>query len=306
MALMLGCLQYVLEEGPRDDWLEDGVIRACALVSAAAAACFFWRALTAPEPIVDLRAFADRNFAAGCAFSLVLGAGLYGLTYLYPLYLARVRDYSPLQIGETMFVTGVCMFATAPIAGRLAKALDQRALLAAGFAGFAASTWILTGLTHDWGFWELLLPQTCRGVSILLCMVTINNLALGTLAPERLKNASGLYNLTRNLGGAIGLAVINTVLDGRMDLHLQRLREGVTWTDAAALERLRELTDSLRGLGSDAGNAALKALAATVRTEALVMSFADVFLILTAMFVAVACATPLVRRPPAGAAGGGH
>ena len=93
------------------------------------------------QPIVDLRAFKDRNFAAGCAFSFVMGIGLYGLTYLYPLYLARVRGYSALQIGETMFVTGVCMFLMAPVAGRLSRKLDPRVMMAMGFVGFAIGTW---------------------------------------------------------------------------------------------------------------------------------------------------------------------
>jgi DHA2 family multidrug resistance protein len=265
---------------------------------------FFWRVFTAREPIVDLRAFSDRNFAAGCAFSMVMGVGLYGLTYLYPIYLARVRGFSALMIGETMFVTGLCMFFMAPVAGRLVRVLDPRVMLGMGFAGFAAGTWIVTGLTKDWDFGELLWPQALRGVSLMLCMVTINNIALGTLAPDRLKNASGLFNLTRNLGGAIGLALINTVLNDRMDLHLQRLHEQVTWSSYAALERLEDLKQSLEQLGSDAGDAALGVLTATVRTEALVMSFADVFLILTAMFLAMACATILIKRPHMAGAGG--
>ena len=159
-----------------------------------------------------------------------MGVGLYGLTYLYPVYLARVRGYSALMIGETMFVTGLAMFIMAPIAGRLMRFLDPRVMLAMGFGGFAAGTWIVTGLTKDWDFGELLWPQILRGVSLMLCMVTVNNIALGTLTPDRLKNASGLFNLTRNLGGAVGLALINTVLNDRMDLHLQRLHDSVTWS----------------------------------------------------------------------------
>ena len=304
MAVMLGSLEYVLEEGPGDDWFQDDLILALAIVSALTAVAFFWRVLTAREPIVDLRAFADRNFAVGCAFSLIMGVGLYGLTYLYPVYLARVRGYSALMIGETMFVTGLCMFFMAPVAGRLVRILDPRVMLAMGFVGFAAGTWIVTGLTKDWDFYELVWPQVLRGVSLMLCMVTINNIALGTLSPDRLKNASGLFNLTRNLGGAIGLAMINTVLNDRMDLHLQRLHENVTWSGYAALEQLEALKQSMGQLGSDAGDAALKALTLTVRTQALVMSFADVFLILTATFLAMAFATVLIRRPRMAGAGG--
>ncbi|MEK0081531.1 DHA2 family efflux MFS transporter permease subunit [Benzoatithermus flavus] len=307
MAGLLGCAEYVLEEGPADDWFEDGTILTLTCVGLAAGIAFFWRVLTTQHPIVDLRAFTNRNFAAGCAFSFIMGIGLYGLTYLYPLYLARVRGYSALQIGETMFVTGVCMFLMAPVAGRLMRLLDPRVMMAAGFMGFAVGTWIVTGLTKDWDFWELLLPQVCRGVSLMICMVPINNIALGTLPPDRLKNASGLFNLTRNLGGAVGLALINTVLNDRLDLHLARLHETVTWSSATAVERLNGLTQSLSALGSDAGSAALETLARLVRTQALVMSFADVFLILTFLFVAMACLTPLIKRSQlASGAGGGH
>jgi DHA2 family multidrug resistance protein len=307
MATLLGSLEYVLEEGPSEDWFEDDLVLGLSLLGLAAGIAFFWRVFATPHPIVDLRAFRNRNFAAGCAFSFVLGIGLYGLTYLYPLYLAQVRGYSALQIGETMFVTGVCMFLMAPVAGRLMRVLDPRAMMALGFLGFAAGTWTATGLTKDWDFWELLLPQVLRGVSLMICMVPINNIALGTLAPDRLKNASGLFNLTRNLGGAVGLAVINTALSDRMDLHLQRLHEAVTWSNAAALERLDGLARSFSSLGSDASAAALKALSHLVRTEAQVMSFADVFVILSVLFASLALATPLMKRPqPALGGGGGH
>ncbi|KAA2235193.1 DHA2 family efflux MFS transporter permease subunit [Salinarimonas soli] len=306
MAAFLGCLEFVLEEGPSNDWFSDEAVLLAAVVCVTGAVAFFWRALTAENPIVDLRAFANRNFAAGCAFSFVMGIGLYGLTYLYPLYLGRVRGYSALQIGETMFVTGVCMFFMAPVAGRLSAKLDPRVMMAIGFTGFAVGTWWFTGVTKDWDFHELLIPQICRGVSLMLCMVPINNIALGTLPPERLKNASGLYNLTRNLGGAVGLALINTLLNDRWDLHIARLHESVRWGRSVSNERLAAMTLRFHDLGSDAGQAAIKSLSNIVRREALVMSFADVFLILTILFVAMACATPLIKRPRNAGGGGGH
>ena len=183
MGAFLGCLEYVLEEGPNHDWLQDRTVFACAIVCVIAGVLFFVRAFTAKQPIVDLRAFSDRNFAGGCIASFVMGIGLYGLTYLYPVYLARVRGYSALQIGETMFVSGLCMFFTAPIVGRLSAKLDPRVMMAVGFLGFAAGTWIVTGITKDWDFWELLWPQVLRGCSLMLCMIPINNVALGTLPP---------------------------------------------------------------------------------------------------------------------------
>lgn len=303
MAAFLGCLEYVLEEGPTHDWFQEEAIFAAAIVCAVACIGFFWRALTAEQPIVDLRAFSDRNFAGGCLFSFVMGIGLYGLTYLYPVYLGRVRGYSALQIGETMFVSGLCMFATAPIAGRLSAKVDPRIMMAIGFTGFAAGTWIVTGITKDWDFYELLWPQVLRGCSLMLCMIPINNIALGTLPPARMKNASGLYNLTRNLGGAVGLALINTALNDRWDLHLARLHERFTWTNPMVLERLDSMAKGFAGLGGNPDAMALKAMMNTVRMQGLLMSFSDVFLILTVLFLLMACATPMIRRPRPGGAG---
>ncbi|HEV7874392.1 MAG TPA: DHA2 family efflux MFS transporter permease subunit, partial [Enterovirga sp.] len=302
-AGFLGCLEYVLEEGPNHDWFQEESVLVAAVVCVVAAVAFFWRALTTKEPIVDLYAFTDRNFAGGCVFSFIMGIGLYGLTYLYPVYLGRVRGYSALQIGETMFVTGICMFLTAPIAGRLVAKLDPRVMMAAGFVGFGIGTWWASYITKDWDFWELLVPQVLRGVSLMICMIPINNIALGTLPPARMKNASGLYNLTRNLGGAVGLAVINTVLNSRWDLHLTRLHDAVSWSRVRANETLQNLTHAYGALGSDADRAALKTLANMVRREALVMSFGDVFLALTFLFVAMAALTPFIKRPRPGGAG---
>jgi DHA2 family multidrug resistance protein len=299
MAGFLGCLEYVLEEGPNHDWFQEESVLIAAVVCVVSTVAFFWRALKAKQPIVDLYAFSDRNFAGGCVFSFIMGIGLYGLTYLYPVYLGRVRGYSALQIGETMFITGVCMFLTAPIAGRLIAKVDPRLMMAAGFIGFGAGTWWASSITKDWDFWELLIPQILRGVSLMTCMIPINNIALGTLPPARMKNASGLYNLTRNLGGAVGLAVINTVLNDRWDLHLSRLHDSVTWSRMRANETLTALGQAYGSLGSDADRAAVKTLAGMVRKEALVLSFGDVFHLLTFLFIGMAVLTPFIKRPRA-------
>jgi MFS transporter, DHA2 family, multidrug resistance protein len=306
MALFLGSVEYVLEEGPTNDWFDDEAVFVLAILGTLGAVAFFWRAFTAREPIVDLRAFKDRNFASGSLFSFVMGIGLYGLTYLYPLYLARVRGYDALMIGETMFVTGLCMFLTAPVAGNLMRVMDPRAMLFAGFAGFGVGTWILSGITHDWDFWELLIPQILRGVSLMICMVPVSNIALGTLPPQRMKNASGLFNLMRNLGGAVGLALINTILTHREDLHLQRLRESVAWGRDVALDSYAAIQQGFASFGSNAEAMAAARLAGMVRREALVMSFGDIFLMMTPLFVALGLAAFLVKRPNLGGGGGGH
>ena len=307
MALFLGAAEYTLEEGPQKGWFDENIIVVCAIVSLCGAVLFFWRAATARQPIVDLSAFKDRNFAFGSLFSFVMGIGLYGLTYIYPIYLARVRGYSSLQIGETMFVSGLCMFVAAPIVGRLMTKIDPRLMIAVGFGFFAIGTWQASAITKDWDFWELLVPQMLRGFGLMTAMVPINNVALGTLPPHRLKNASGLYNLTRNLGGAIGLALINTVMNDRWDLHMARLHEHVAWGREQAETTLNNLTGAFASMGSDATVSATKQLALLARREALVMSLGDVFTCLTVLFVVLTAVTPLMRRPAArGGGGGGH
>ncbi|MCK0196833.1 DHA2 family efflux MFS transporter permease subunit [Ancylobacter sp. 6x-1] len=305
MAGFLGSLEYVLEEGPTNDWFGDDTIFFLTILGSVSSVAFFFRVFMAREPVVNLRAFSNRNFSVGSAFSFVVGIGLYGLTYLYPLYLSRVRGYSALQIGETMFVSGLTMFVCAPIAGRLIGKVDPRLMIAFGFGAFAYGTWMVTGLTADWDFWELLVPQILRGVGIMMAMIPINNISLGTLPSSQIKNASGLFNLMRNLGGAVGLALINTVLNDRWDLHLARLHESVQWANGVAVERLNEMTQAMSALGSDAEQAALKTMAMQVRTQAEVMAFADVFMVLTVLFVGLLFLSPLMSRPEPGKGGGG-
>src|SRR4030095_2230425 len=167
------------------------------------------------NPIVDLRAFTDRNFALGCLYSFIIGVGLYGIVYMMPLSLANNSGYNSLQIGEVMFVTGVFQFLSAPIAGRLAKVLDPRAMLTLGLCLFGGGVYLQSLLTADWGFGDFSLPQAVRGLALMFLFMPVNIMALGTLPPERLQNASGLYNLMRNLGGAIALAGIHQLVIAR-------------------------------------------------------------------------------------------
>ena len=220
MAGFLGTLEYVLEEGPQYEWLQDTSVAICAWICVVSAIAFFVRVFTAAEPIVNLRTFTNRNFAVGSTLQFCIGIGLYGLTYIYPRYLAEVRGYSALMIGETMFVSGITMFLVAPLVGRLMASLDMRYMIAFGLIVFAIGSYQMTWITRDFDFYELLIPQILRGVGMMFAMVPTNNIALGTLPPDKVKNASGLFNLMRNLGGAVGLAVINTVLNDRADLHI--------------------------------------------------------------------------------------
>ena len=305
MAGFLGSLEYVLEEGPQYEWLQDTSVAIFAWVCGLAAIAFFWRVFAAREPIVDLRAFTNRNFGVGCVLQFCIGIGLYGLTYIYPRYLAEVRGYSALQIGETMFVSGITMFLMAPIVGRLMLRFDMRYIIAAGLVIFALGSYQMTWITRDYDFYELLLPQILRGIGMMCAMVPTNNIALGTLAPERVKNASGLFNLMRNLGGAVGLAIINEALNDRTDLHITRLQERVTWGNVLATETLNMLTQKFQGMG-DAALMALKEFALIVHRQAVVMSYGDTFLMLTVFYIGLSLLVMLLKKPNMMAVGDAH
>jgi len=298
MAGFLGSLEYVLEEGPQYEWLQDTSVAVCAAICVVSAVAFFWRVLTVEEPIVDIRAFGDRNFGLGCLISFCVGIGLYGLTYMYPRYLSEVRGYSALMIGETMFVSGIAMFITAPIVGRLMQKVDMRLIIAAGLAIFALGSWQMTWITKEYDFYELLVPQILRGIGMMLAIVPTNTIALGTLRADRVKNASGLFNLTRNLGGAVGLAVINQVLNQRTDLHISRLQERVNWGNASATETLNMFTQRLQGIG-DAALMAMKQLSQIVHRQAVVMGYGDAFFMLTIFYFSLCLVVMLLKKPAA-------
>src|ERR1700754_4780938 len=298
MAGFLGSLEYVLEEGPQYEWLQDTSVAICAAIGAVSAIAFFYRVLTADEPIVDIRAFANRNFGVGCLISFCVGIGLYGLTYVYPRYLSEVRGYSALMIGETMFVSGITMFLMAPVVGRLMLKVDMRYIIAAGLIIFGLGSFQMTWITRDYDFFELLVPQILRGIGMMCAMVPTNNIALGTLPPDRVKNASGLFNLTRNLGGAVGLAVINEILNDRTDLHISRLQDRVNWGNATATETLNMLTQRMEGMG-DASLMALKQLSQIVHRQAVVMAYGDVFFLMTIFYLGLSLLVMLLKKPAA-------
>ena len=254
-------------------------------------------------PIVDLRTFSDRNFAIGCLLQLCIGVGLYGLTYVYPRYLAEVRGYSAMMIGETMFVSGATQFLMAFVIGRLMLRFDMRYIIAFGLVIFAMGTWQMTWMTRDYDFYELFLPQILRGIGMMCAMVPTNNIALGTLRPDLVKNASGLFNLMRNLGGALGLALINQMLNDRTDLHIARLQDRVTWGNTTAVETLNMLTQRAQGMG-DSALMALKQLSQIVHRQAAVMSYSDAFFALTVFFCGLSLVVMLLNKPSTASIGG--
>ena len=307
MALFLGCLQYALQEGPRWDWLSDGSIRAAVVVSGIAAGFFFWRVLTYHQPIVDLRAFTNRNFTLGAFYTFVVGTGMYGTTYLVPLFLAQVRGFSSLQIGETVVITGLAQLAMSPISPFLARKMDLRLMLGIGIALFAVAMYLTAGLTHQSGFAELFVPQAVRGVALMMCYIPANLIALSSVPQDKLKNAAGLYNLTRDLGGAIALATIGTVMNNRLHFHWNRLIEDINPARPAVQHFLDMQSNRLDALvPGDTGRAAVKLLANLVQREALVMTYNDAIMLICSLFVAALFMMPLVRRPRATPVSPGH
>jgi DHA2 family multidrug resistance protein len=298
MALFLGCLQYALEEGPRWDWLADNTILVAVVVSSIASVLFFWRVLTYHQPIVDLRAFANRNFAIGSFYTFVVGTGLYGATYLVPLFLAQVRGFSSWQIGETVVVTGLAQMAMSPFAAYIARNLDLRIMLAFGMGLFAVAMYLTAGLTNQAGFADLLVPQVLRGVALMCCYLPANLIALGTLPQDKLKNAAGLYNLTRDLGGAIGLALLVTVMNDRLHFHWNRLIEDINPARQAVQHFLEMQTTRFDALTTgDAAQQAIKLLASTVQREALVLTYNDALMVLGLGFAVALVLMPLVKNP---------
>src|SRR5579864_1562213 len=228
LAVALGTLEYVLEEGARWNWFDDETIRTCATISAASTILFLFRSLTFERPVVDLRAFANRNFAIGSFQSFVTGAAIFSPIYLTPLFLGYVRGYDASQIGLAIFSTGAASLAGVPVYIALAKRFDLRWLMMAGITSFGAAMWGFSSITSAWSGAELFLPQILRGFPQVFAVAPSVNLGLGSLPPERLKYASGLFNMMRNLGGAVGIALCGAILNDRTNLHFERIASNLT------------------------------------------------------------------------------
>ncbi|MCE4225104.1 DHA2 family efflux MFS transporter permease subunit [Methylobacterium sp. C25] len=312
MAACLGCLEYTLEEGPRWNWTEDPTIRTTAWISVLTGIGFIWRSLTYAHPIVDLTALKSRNFALGCLFSFITGIGIFATIYLTPLFLGRVRGFSALQIGLAVFSTGVFQVMAIPVYAILAKRIDLRWLMMFGLGLFGLSMWNFTPITHDWGSTELLWPQAMRGFAQQFAVAPTVTLTLGGLAPNKLKLASGLFNLMRNLGGAIGIAACATILNDRTNLHFLRLAEHLNTTNATMLATMRGIESRTTGVFSgdaDHGHAAaVKQLWSLAYREAQTMTYADAFVAITICFVFATALVPLMRKvgPPKGPSADAH
>ncbi len=299
MAVFLGTLEYVLEEGARWNWFGDATIRTCTAVSAVSGVLFVIRSLTYAQPVVDLKALGNRNFLLGCVLSFVTGIGIFSTIYLTPLFLGYVRGFSAWQTGIAIFSTGVASLIGVPVYTAFARKLDLRWLLMFGLASFGLSMWSFAFITHDWGGDQLLLPQVLRGFPQVFAVAPAVTLGLGSLPPARLKYASGLFNMMRNLGGAVGIAVCGAILNDRTNLHFLDIASRLTPANAAMDRLLSGVAAKLAlVLGSvPAGRlAALEQLRALAYREASTMAYADAFRAIMVAFVLATFLVPLMRK----------
>lgn len=304
MAVFLGGLEFVLEEGPRKQWFEDSHIAIAAWVSLVAFALFIERSFRSGGPIVKLTPFRNPTFAFACVFNLVIGFGLYASTYLIPVFLGRVRGYNSLEIGTTVFVTGIAQILSTVIAAWLSTRVDQRIVISFGLTLFAASLFLTSHMTSEWGFSALLIPQALRGFAIMLCIVPSVGLALNGFAMTELRYASGLFNLMRNLGGAIGIAVVNTWLNDNARIHAAYLGEGLGHLGASGTAFIAQLAARIGEINSDPDQALLMAqgeMARVVGRQALTLAFNDVFRLMSWIFLAALVMAPFCRPAPLGA-----
>jgi MFS transporter, DHA2 family, multidrug resistance protein len=294
MAIALSTLEYVLEEGARWNWFSDDTIRACAWISGVSGTLFVIRSLTYAQPVVDLRALGNRNFSVGCILSFVTGIGIFSTIYLTPLFLGYVRGFSAWQTGVAVFSTGVASLIGVPVYVTLGRRVDLRWLMMFGLASFALAMWSFSFITHDWGGDQLLWPQILRGFPQVFAVAPSVTLGLGSLPPARLKYASGLFNMMRNLGGAVGIAMCGAVLNNRTNLHFLNIASNLTPANGAMNQLLAGLGSHLTTvLGSaPAGHlAALEQLREIAYREASTMAYADAF---RTIMLAFLIATPLV------------
>jgi len=299
LALFLGAAEYVLEEGPTNDWFADSEIFFWAVVSAVGACIFFWRAFASETPVVDLRPFKTPTFAIGATLAFVLGLGLFSSIFLTPLFLGSVRGYNALQIGHTMFVQGAVMFLGAPIFGRLGRTLqDTRPLGAIGFILVTISCWLQSQLTAEAGFWQFAWPQMFRGLGLMMTFTSVMQPALQSLPPQHVHSGAGLFNTIRNIGGAFGIAFMSTLQGHAFALHRQELYTALDPQNPHVQQMMQGMQAYLTQFNApDPARQSLLYYSQILDREALVMTFNDEFLFLAILSLVSMVGIIFLKRP---------
>ncbi|HEX2885608.1 MDR family MFS transporter [Vineibacter terrae] len=301
MAIGLGALQTVLEEGNKDDWFGSPYIVRLSAVAATALLLFLWIELTTKKPLLNLRLLLRRNFGLGIVASFLLGIALYGSVFILPVYLSRIQGYNAEQIGMVLAWTGLPQLLLIPLVPRLMKHLDARLVIVVGFALFAASNFMNVDMTGNTAADQLLLPNIVRAVGQALVFAPLSAIATAGIEAANAGSASALFNMMRNLGGAVGIATLQTFLTKREQFHSNVLVQSVTLFEEATRTRIAELTDYfLRHGVSDQATAwhrAVIAVGQIVRRQANIMAFSDTFFLLGVSLLVALTAVLLLRRP---------
>lgn len=307
MALGLGCLIYVLEEGQRKDWFGNDGIRTAAWVSGVSLILFLTIELTRKEPFIDLRLALRPTLGFAMLINFATGLSLYGTVFILPVYLAQVQGYNALQIGELQMWLGLPQLLLFPLLPLILKYVDSRICCAFGIAMFALSCFINgTTMTHDSGFDQLKWTQLVRALGQPLLMVPLNQMATIGIAPQQAGSASALFNMARNLGGSVGIALLGTLVEQREHFHFSVIAERLTRNSARVTGWLDNVAGMLAPHGGDATMKATAKLAQTVRIEALVMSYADAFFLIGSALMLSVFGVLFLSRARPGGGGGGH
>jgi DHA2 family multidrug resistance protein len=310
MAVGLSALQAVLEEGNKDDWFGSPFIVRLAVIAAVSLSLFVWIELTVEKPLLKLRLLAQRNFGIGTIAAVFLGFALFGSVYLLPAYLGQVQHYNSEQIGSVLAWTGLPQLILIPLVPKLMQRFDARYIAATGLLLFAYSSFMNIEMSLDYSGDQLFIPNIVRAVGQALTLAPLSAISLGSVAPQDAAAASGISNMMRNLGGAIGTAVLATIVTKREQFHSNIIGQSVDLGREEVRNRIAQMTDYFLAHGvSDPAAAhqqAIIALGNVVKRQALVLGFSDTFAVIGVVLVLAAIAILSLRKAAAVAAGGAH
>jgi DHA2 family multidrug resistance protein len=310
MAIGLASLQTVLEEGNKDDWFGSPFIVRLSVIAAVSLTLFLVIELRAAHPLLNLRLLARRNFGFGIVANFLLGIALYGSVFILPIYLTRIQGYNSEQIGMVLAWTGLPQLLLIPLVPRLMKRIDIRIMIVVGFALFAASNFMNIYMTGNYASDQLFWPNIVRAIGQALCFTPLSAIATSGIEKENAGSASALFNMMRNLGGAVGIAILQTFLTKREQFHSNILTNSVSTFAEATRTRIAQLTTYFINHGvSDQAAATHKAIVAVslqVRKQANIMAFSDTFYLLGAALVVALIASLLLKKPGHVDGGGAH
>lgn len=310
MAIGLSALQTVLEEGNKDDWLGSPFIVKLSVIAAVALTAFLIIELTVEKPLLNLRLLVRRNFGFGMLANFLLGIALYGSVFILPQYLSRIQGYNSEQIGMVLAWTGLPQLLLIPLVPRLMQKFDARIIIGIGFILFAASNFMNIYMTNDYGADQLLWPNVVRAIGQALVMAPLSAVATAGIEAENAGSASGLFNMMRNLGGAVGIALLQTVLTKREQYHSNVLMQSVSVFEQATRTRLEQLTQYFINHGvldrADASHRAYVAIGHVVQKQAYIFAFSDTFYLLGLALIVAFIASLFLKKPGHVSAGGAH